>query len=58
MKIHRKIWQVAVIAAVFCCGCGAKGKTENINAGMEQVAALEYDSALESFQLAQEAGNG
>lgn len=56
MKIHRKIWQVAVIAAVCCCGCGAKGKTENINAGMEQVAALEYDSALESFQLAQEAG--
>lgn len=47
---------MAIIAAAFCSGCGASGKTENIDVGMEQVAALEYDSALESFQLAQEAG--
>lgn len=55
MKLRGKIF-MAVLAAVFCTGCGAGGKTENIDAAMEQVAALEYDSALETFGLAEAAG--
>ena len=43
-------------ALLFLGGCGANGKNENINAGMEAVAALEYDNALLSFAAAREAG--
>lgn len=46
----------ALVAVMFCSGCGANSKTENIDIGMEQVEALEYDSALESFQLAEATG--
>lgn len=41
---------------LFLGGCGTNGKNENINAGMEAVAALEYDNALLSFAAAREAG--
>ena len=38
----------------FLFGCSASGG-ENISAGMELIAALEYDNALVSFQTAREA---
>lgn len=44
------------VAVLLLGGCGMKGKTDNINAGMEAVAALEYDNALFSFAAAREAG--
>ena len=37
-------------------GCGLQDKNENLSAGMEAVAALEYDNALVSFEAAREAG--
>lgn len=43
-----------VLSSVLLSGCGGSGN-ENISAGMEQVAALEYDNALTSFQAAREA---
>ncbi|MCM1136177.1 MAG: tetratricopeptide repeat protein [Clostridium sp.] len=46
-----------VMAAVILAGgCGLTDKNTNISAGMEAVAALEYDGALESFAAAKEAG--
>ncbi len=36
-------------------GCGSKNTT-NIDAGMEAIAALDYDAALTSFEAAKEAG--
>ena len=42
--------------AVLSGGCGMNGKNENITAGMEAVAALEYDNALASFAAARQAG--
>lgn len=44
----------AILLSVSLSGCGAGGN-ENISAGMEQVAALEYDNALATFQAAREA---
>lgn len=52
-------WSMAVIIAasmVLLSGCASSGKNENLNTGMEQVAALEYDNALVSFEAAREAG--
>lgn len=45
----------AVTLAVLLGGCGA-GKNENYSAGMEAVAALEYDNAIALFAAAREAG--
>ena len=45
----------ALYAALLLSGCGA-AKSDYISAGMEQVKTLEYDSALESFAAAREAG--
>ncbi|MBQ8597450.1 MAG: tetratricopeptide repeat protein [Lachnospiraceae bacterium] len=56
MKLRGRILCAAMVTAMCCSGCGMSGKTENIDIGMEQVEALEYDSALESFQLAEAAG--
>ena len=54
--MKNKCFVIAVVlSAVLISGCGAGGN-ENISAGMEQVAALEYDNALASFQAAREAG--
>lgn len=47
---------LAVTMMVLSGGCGLTDKNVNINAGMEAVAALEYDSAIESFAAAREAG--
>lgn len=47
---------VAAVLVLLLGGCGMKGKNENIKAGMQAVEALEYDSALESFAVAREAG--
>ena len=54
-KKYRAVMTAAVLALLFG-GCGMKGKNENINAGMQAVAAYEYDSAIESFAAAKEAG--
>lgn len=45
---------LAILLSALLSGCGAGGN-ENISAGMEQVAALEYDNALATFQAAREA---
>lgn len=53
----KKKWYITIAAALMTAalsGCGRSGG-ENINAGMEMIAALEYDGALESFQAAREA---
>ncbi|MDE7250885.1 MAG: hypothetical protein K2N82_13610, partial [Lachnospiraceae bacterium] len=54
MKKKWYIMIVAVLVAVVFSGCGKAGN-ENISAGMEMIAALEYDGALASFQTAREA---
>jgi tetratricopeptide (TPR) repeat protein len=52
-RCYRAVLAAAI--AVLLTGCGAD-KNENVTKGMEAVAALEYDSALESFEAAKEAG--
>ena len=56
MKLRFKLGGIALAVTMFCTGCGMSGNTENIDIAMEQIGALEYDSALETFQLAEEAG--
>lgn len=51
-----KLFLFIMIAAFCLSGCGFLNKHENIDAGMEAVAALDYDAALASFELALEAG--
>lgn len=51
-----KTISVMAAVAVLCTGCGLESKTENIDAGMSAVQALDYDAALASFALAKEAG--
>ena len=54
---NKRIWAAAVaISVILLSGCKAAGKSENLNAGMEQIAALEYDNALASFEAARAAG--
>lgn len=55
MKLRMRILLIACLAAIFCTGCGAKNN-ENLKAGMEAVAALDYDAALKSFAAGREAG--
>ena len=59
MKKHmRKRYGAAALAVtlgVLLGGCGV-GKNENYSAGMEAVAALEYDNAIALFTGAREAG--
>lgn len=46
-----------IMTAAFCLGgCGLFHKHENIDAGMEAVASLDYDGAIASFDLALDAG--
>lgn len=55
----RKIFFAVVLIAVVTAGntgCGFQKKNENLSAGMEAVAALEYDNALASFETARQAG--
>lgn len=47
---------IAAAVALLCAGCGFGNKNENIEAGMAAVKALDYDSALISFEAAKEAG--
>lgn len=56
--MKRRIYIAAVIAGLVAgiTACGFKNKNENLSAGMEAVAALEYDNALASFETAREAG--
>jgi len=59
MKKHmRKRYGAAALAVtlgVLLGGCGV-GKNENYSAGMEAVAALEYDNAIALFTAARKAG--
>lgn len=57
MRKQRTILFLFIMIAAFGLGgCGFLKKHENIDAGMEAVAALDYDGALASFDLALEAG--
>lgn len=46
---------VCGMVTLFCTGCGA-GKDEYTKAGMEAIAELDYQTALENFSQASEAG--
>lgn len=56
--MRRKIYAAVLITAIIIgnTGCGFQDKNENLSAGMEAVAALEYDNALASFEAARAAG--
>lgn len=56
--MKKRIYITAVITAMVIgvTGCGFQNKNENLKAGMDAVAALEYDNALTSFEAAREAG--
>lgn len=56
MKTEWRAALLAVFAVFLFTGCGTSAKNENLNAGMEQVALLEYDNALTSFEAARAAG--
>ncbi len=47
---------VALTLVLMLTGCKGENKNENISAGMTAVEALDYDSALASFEAAKEAG--
>ena len=53
---HKIILQALLLSMTLLTGCGTKGKNENITAGMEAIGALDYDTALASFNAAREAG--
>ncbi len=55
MKKRWCVTAAAVFMAVLLSGCG-KAAATHIEEGMEMIAALEYDNALNSFQAAREAG--
>lgn len=46
---------IVITAALFCTGCGAE-KNEYTKAGMDAVAALEYETALSDFEQARANG--
>ncbi len=52
-KIHG---MMVLVLALMLTGCKGQSKNANISAGMEAVQALDYDSALASFEAAREAG--
>lgn len=56
--MKKRIAAVLMMTAVLLLGtgCALTGKNENIKAGMEAVAALDYDTAIASFEAAKEAG--
>lgn len=57
MKENRiKIVLFTVACTLLLGGCSLMNQKENIDAGMEAIAALDYDSALESFEIAKEMG--
>lgn len=55
MKI-KQTGTVLMTAALLmlCAGCGVGGKNTNIEAGMAAIAALDYDTAIASFETAKE----
>lgn len=54
----KRLKTVLLMTAAFLMlsGCSLISKNENIDAGMEAVAALDYDAALVSFEAAKAAG--
>lgn len=55
MNFHHKI-KITIFCMVFCAaffmGCGRKQEETNIQKGMEQLEAMDYGGALESFETA------
>lgn len=51
-----KAVSAAAVLSLLCAGCGLGNQNENIEAGMTAVKALDYDTALASFEAAKEAG--
>ncbi len=56
MKRKKYGLAVSVLLMALLAGCGGKNKNENVKAGMDAIAALDYDGALVSFEAAREAG--
>lgn len=57
MKIKRtKAFLIGIVSALFLTGCGNNSGRANVDAGMEAIAAMDYVSAMESFQMAQDKG--
>lgn len=57
MKIKRmKTVLIQTAFMLLCAGCGFGSENENIETGMTAVQALDYDTALASFEAAREAG--
>lgn len=57
MRLKRKKTALILSAIIlFCTGCSFTNKNENIQTGMAAVSALDYDTALTSFEAAKEAG--
>lgn len=57
MKIKLiKIIMAALLTTMLCSGCGLMNKNENVQAGMDAIEALDYDTALVNFEAAKEAG--
>ena len=46
----------ALLTTMLCSGCGLMNKNENVQAGMDAIEALDYDTALVNFEAAKEAG--
>ena len=55
-KNQFKIILAALAMTVFFSGCSLLNKNENVKAGMAAIEALDYDTALASFEAAKEAG--
>ena len=51
-----KMMPLMAVFALLFAGCGFGNQNENIEAGMTAVKALDYDTALASFEAAKEAG--
>ena len=51
-----KMMPLMAAFALLFAGCGFGNQNENIEAGMTAVKALDYDTALASFEAAKEAG--
>ena len=47
---------IGIMSAVLFCGCGSNAGRANVDAGMQAIAAMDYASAMESFQMAKDKG--
>ncbi len=56
--INRRIkaFLIGIVSALLFAGCGSNAGRANIDAGMEAIEAMDYASAMESFQMAKAKG--